>query len=111
MSDEIKNKAVEAETLVQEVTAVALPEPTGEVISLEGAVSPGPAYKLYLSPDFVETEAVFLARKSEMALVGDVKTFENFIVVVPPSVDPDAYNTVIVWCESFEEFFTAARYR
>ncbi|MEW2917577.1 toxic anion resistance protein [Ruegeria sp. ANG10] len=40
MSDEIKNKAVEAETLVQEVTAVALPEPTAEVISLEDADDP-----------------------------------------------------------------------
>ncbi|KUJ79466.1 toxic anion resistance protein [Ruegeria profundi] len=40
MSDEIKNKAVEAETLVQEVTAVALPEPKAELISLEEADEP-----------------------------------------------------------------------
>jgi len=40
MSDDIKNKAVEAETLVQEVTAVALPDPTAEVISLEDADDP-----------------------------------------------------------------------
>ncbi len=40
MSDEIKNKAVEAETLVQEVTAVALPEPQAEVVSLEEADEP-----------------------------------------------------------------------
>ncbi len=40
MSDAIKNKAVEAETLVQEVTAVALPEPTAEVVSLEEADEP-----------------------------------------------------------------------
>ncbi len=40
MSDEIKNKAVEAETLVQEVTAVALPEPTAQIISLEEADDP-----------------------------------------------------------------------
>ncbi len=40
MSNEIKNKAVEAETLVQEVTAVALPEPTAEVVSLEEADEP-----------------------------------------------------------------------
>ncbi|WP_037308285.1 toxic anion resistance protein [Ruegeria halocynthiae] len=40
MSDEIKNKAVEAETLVQEVTAVALPDPTAEIISLEEADDP-----------------------------------------------------------------------
>ena len=40
MSDEIKNKAVEAETLVQEVTAVALPAPQAEVVSLEEADEP-----------------------------------------------------------------------
>ncbi len=40
MSNEIKNKAVETETLVQEVTAVALPEPTAEVVSLEEADEP-----------------------------------------------------------------------
>ncbi len=40
MSNEIKSKAVEAETLVQEVTAVVLPEPTAEVVSLEEADEP-----------------------------------------------------------------------
>ena len=40
MSDAIKNKAVEAETLVQEITAVALPEPATEVVSLEEADEP-----------------------------------------------------------------------
>ena len=40
MSDVIKNKAVEAETLVQEVTSVALPEPKAELISLEEADEP-----------------------------------------------------------------------
>ncbi len=40
MSDEIKNKAVEAETLVQEVTAVALPEPKSEIVLLEEADEP-----------------------------------------------------------------------
>ena len=82
-----------------------------ETISLQGEISPGPDYKLYLSPEFVETEADFAQLKSEMARVGDVKTFENFIIPVPETIDPDAYNTVIVWCETFGQFITAARYR
>ena len=82
-----------------------------EAISLQGAVSPGPAYKLYLSPEFIETEEGFVARKSDMAVVGDVKTFENFIVRVPPTIDPNAYSAVIIWCEAFDQFITAARYR
>lgn len=80
-------------------------------IALMGRIAPGPDYKLYLSPEFVETEAGFLRLKPRMARVGDVKTFENFIVAVPESVDPAAYNTVIVWCESFSQFITAAKYR
>lgn len=80
-------------------------------ISLAGRIAPGPDYKLYLSPEFVETEADFARLKPAMARVGDVKTFENFIVQVPEGIDPGRYTTVIVWCESFGEFITAARYR
>lgn len=80
-------------------------------ISLVGKVTPGPDYKLYLSPEFVETEADFMRLKPGMIRVGDVKTFENFIVPLAESVDPARYNTVIVWCESFGQFITAAQYR
>lgn len=80
-------------------------------IVLTGKLAPGPDYKLYLSPEFVETEADFLRLKPRMLRVGDVRTFENFVVPVPASVDLASYNTVIVWCESFSQFITAARYR
>jgi hypothetical protein len=80
-------------------------------IALMGRIAPGPDYKLYLSPEFVETEADFNRLKARMARVGDVKTFENFIVPLPANIDPAAYTTVIVWCESFGQFISAARYR
>jgi hypothetical protein len=80
-------------------------------ISLLGKLAPGPDYKLYLSPEFVETEADFQRLKPQMVRVGDVKTFENFLVPVPPGIDPSRFNTVIVWCEAFGQFITAARYR
>jgi len=79
--------------------------------ALQGRLAPGPDYRLYLSPEFVETEADFNRLKEKMVRVGDVRTFENFIVPVPASVDPAAYGTVIVWCESFGQFITAVRYR
>ncbi len=82
-----------------------------EAITLEGEISPGPAYRLYLSPEFVETEAKFERLKASMAPVGEVKTFRNFVVPVPAGVDPAAYDTVVIWCESFSQFITAARYR
>ncbi len=82
-----------------------------ESITLQGRIAPGPDYKLYLSPEFVQTEAAFARLKPRMVRVGDVKTFENFLLSVPESIDPSTFNTVIVWCESFGEFITAASYQ
>ena len=76
-----------------------------------GELAPGPDYKLYLSSTFVETEVEFNRLKGSMLRVGDVKTFENFAVKLPEGVDLTQYNTVIVWCETFGEFITAAKYR
>jgi Electron transfer DM13 len=80
-------------------------------ISLAGRLAPGPDYKLYLSPEFVETEADFNRLKSRMARVGDVKTFENFVVPIPAGIEPGKYTAVVVWCETFAQFITAAKYR
>jgi hypothetical protein len=80
-------------------------------IGFIGELAPGPAYMLYLSPEFVETEADFNRLKPGMARVGDVKTFENFVVDIPPGIDPSDYTSVIVWCETFSQFITSARYR
>ncbi len=81
-----------------------------DTISFSGKLSPGPDFRLYLSPEFVETKADFLRLKSTMVQVGDVKTFENFIVNLPDGVDPSDYNSAIVWCESFEQYITSGRY-
>ncbi len=80
-------------------------------IALMGEVAPGPDYKLYLTPRFVETEAEFEAIKAQSRRIGDVKTFTNFLVSVPADVNIDDYSSVVVWCERFGEFITAAEYR
>jgi hypothetical protein len=80
-------------------------------VTLAGRIAPGPAYKLYLVPEFVETEADFLRVKARSLAVADIKTFENFIVPLPPGTPLENYNTVLVWCESFSQFITAAKYR
>jgi hypothetical protein len=59
----------------------------------------------------VETEVAFQALKAQMIEVGPVRTFENFMVPVPESIDPAEYTAAIVWCESFSQFITAAEYR
>lgn len=80
-------------------------------VGLVGRLAPGPDYKLYLSPEFVETEVDFKRLKASMARVADIKTFDNFVVDVPSHIDIERYNTVVVWCETFNEFITAAKYR
>lgn len=80
-------------------------------ISLVGKLAPGPDYKLYLSPEFIETEADFNRLKKDMIRVGDVKTFENFVVPVPAGIELAKYSAVVVWCETFSQFITAAKYR
>ncbi|TRX58099.1 DM13 domain-containing protein [Thalassomonas sp. M1454] len=82
-----------------------------EYITLMGELAPGPEYKLYLSPKFVETEAEFELLKPSMQLVGDVDTFDNFMVKLEASVKLSQFNTVVVWCEAFGEFITSAKYR
>ena len=80
-------------------------------ITLKGKLAPGPNYKLYLSPRFVETEDDFNRLKARMISVGDVQTFNNFVVKVPANIDPSQYNSLIIWCEAFGEFITSAKYR
>lgn len=80
-------------------------------VSLMGKVAPGPDYKLYLSQAFVETKDEFLKVKQQARRLGDVKTFENFIVPVPEGVDVAQYTTVVVWCETFSMFISSAKYR
>ncbi|NNK78866.1 MAG: DM13 domain-containing protein [Litoreibacter sp.] len=76
-----------------------------------GSLAPGPDYKLYLVPEFVEHEDEFVPLKSGSVQIGDVKTFDGLILEVPESVDIEAFTTVLIWCEAFGEFITAAQYR
>ena len=80
-------------------------------VTLAGKLAPGPDYRLYLSPQFVETEADFQRLRPQMLHVGSVRTFSNFSVALPEGVDLARYDTVIVWCESFGQFISAAKYR
>lgn len=77
----------------------------------QGRLAPGPDYRLYLVPEFVETEAQFEAIKANALEIGEIKSFDGFLIALPDGVDLNAYTTVLVWCEAFGEFITAAAYR
>ena len=78
-------------------------------IWLDGTVSPGPDYWLYRVPESVDDGAAFLAIKAESRQIGAVKTFENFALDLPPAIDHDEYDAVVIWCEAFKQFITVAR--
>lgn len=77
----------------------------------KGKLAPGPDYKLYLVPQLVQHEDEFEPLKAQSVVVGSVKTFDGFILDIPEGIDLEAYTTVLVWCEAFGEFITAASYR
>ena len=80
-------------------------------VSFRGSLAPGPAYRLYLTRDLVLDEQEFMMVKDSSVSVGEIKTFKNFILPMPENVNPSDYGAVVVWCESFDEFITAAKYQ
>ena len=80
-------------------------------IIVNGSIAPGPDYKLYLTKEFVEQEEDFLFIKDKSKYIAEVKTFKNFVITIPENIDINDYNTIVIWCESFSEFITAAKYK
>ena len=80
-------------------------------IAFLGRLAPGPDYRLYLTPEFVRIEEEFERVRAWAVRIGDVRTFENFMAVVPETIDVSRFNSVVVWCESFNEFIGAAQYQ
>ena len=74
----------------------------------DGTTSPGPDYRLYFARKFVDDGAGFLAIKAESRQIGAVETFKNFAMDLPLAIDLDEYDVVVIWCEAFKQFITAA---
>ena len=77
--------------------------------TLDGEVAPGPDYKIYLTPKFVEDEDSFIAIKQDSHKVGDITGFKNFRTILTVSNELNNYAAVVIWCEVFKEFITAGR--
>ncbi len=78
-------------------------------IWLGGTISSGPDYHLYLAPAFVDDGGGFLAIKAESRQIGAVTAFENFALDLPPAIDLDEYDAVVIWYEASKQFITVAR--
>ena len=84
---------------------------TPTAINFIGSISPGPDYQLYLTDKIIETEQDFLDVRAISLRVGPVKTFNNFIVPISDTIDLNRYSAVLIWCESFSKYITAASFR
>ena len=82
-----------------------------EKILFQGNLSPGPNYKLYLTKNFVTDEEDFFKAKNPALKIGAINSFNGFILELPKELNLENYNSVVIWCESFSEFITAAQYR
>ena len=80
-----------------------------EQVIFDGDMAPGPDYRLYFTPKFVETEADFLAIKDASAMVGMVKSYQSFALPISDDINPEDYDSVIIWCEAFGQFITSAK--
>ena len=80
-------------------------------VSFMGSLAPGPDYQLYMTRELAVTEQEFLLIKEQSAKIGAVMTFDNFILNLPENINPADFKAIIIWCETFGEFITAASYQ
>ena len=84
---------------------------TGNKVAFIGELAPGPDYRLYLVHEYVNSDKEFLAVKSSALQLGEVNTFKNFLVEFDDGVNFAEYNTLLVWCETFQKYISATRFR
>ena len=80
-----------------------------ERATLMGEVSPGPDYRLYLTPEYAETKKAFLAVKDRSREIARIKGFKDFSYPIDPGIDLSLYDSALIWCERFGAFITAGR--
>ena len=78
-------------------------------VTLMDEVSPGPDYRLYLTPSYVETGAGFLEIKAQSREVARITGFKNFSYEIEDGIDLEQYGAVLIWCERFSQFITAGK--
>jgi len=74
-------------------------------------MAPGPDYRLYLTPEYVETEDGFWKIKDQSTQVGLINTFDGFVLENLSTLENAEFNSVVVWCERFSQFITSAKFR
>ena len=73
-------------------------------------LAPGPDYRVYLSKSFAQTKEEFLQIKAQAVEIASLEVFSGPLSFpIPPEVDTDVYDNVVVWCEAFAMYIASAR--
>ena len=73
-------------------------------------LAPGPDYRIYLSKSFAQTREEFLELKPDAVQIAPLEVFSGPLSFpLPPEVNPDVYDNVVVWCEAFAMYIASAR--
>ena len=83
----------------------------GELVFEENVrLSPGPDYRVYLTKTFVQTREEFLEIKPGAVEIASLEVFSGPLAFpIPPEIDTDVYDNVVVWCEAFAMYIASAR--
>ncbi len=84
---------------------------THDSIVMIGKLPPGSDYRLYLVPSPVTNKKEFLAVKQQSAHLQAIDSFDGFIIDIPDTINVEDYTGIVIWCEQFNQFITAAHYR
>ena len=74
----------------------------------KGTLSPAPDLVLYVSSAEIHTAADFERERAGMVALGRIRSFGNFLVPYNSVLDLSSMRSVIIWCDSFNQFITAA---
>ena len=77
----------------------------------KGALSPAPDLTLYISSADIRTPEDFARERSGMKALGRIRSFNDFLVPFGQEHELTAMRSVIVWCDSFDQFITSAALR
>ena len=73
-------------------------------------LAPGPDYRIYMTKRFVDNRDDFKRIKSGAVEIAKLKTFSGPLSFeLPPDLNTDEYDNVVVWCEAFSMYIASAR--
>ncbi len=72
--------------------------------------APGPDYRIYLTRKFVDTKSDFAKIKPQAIEIAKLRTFSGPLEFdLPENLNPDEFDNVVVWCETFSMYIASAR--